>query len=514
MRTLPRRMIAERLTTETGESLQLVPWLSALLVAVDDPRYLELLVVLLRQQGKSTGLGAVAMTEVLAVPGSYVLLVSSSLAQQQAVYHRKIRQPFERLLASLGLRSEARFSATGIEVPALGSELRIVAPNEATVSGRTPTKLLIDEAKDIGDQAYAALAPSILASQGKLVAASTTGRPSGWFHALVTNPDPERTWLFRSSEKVNPRASAGALDFLRRRLGLVDPAAEARELEGEFAADGESLFQPELLAAARDERLHELATSPREAYAFLDLSRRRDLTSLVVVLRTDARVAEASDHLVVGSIQTWDPRQSPTGEVPFEEVRAALGQLPARFPALTRLLVDEGAEGGSVLPYCRAHPRLSLVVEGFQASPSSNMQLWSALAARLHGGTLSIPAHERLFRELRALRREQYAFGSRWRVVDGSRSLHRDVSLALAGACYAAGIEDGAWGLVTAFGNGPEPTVNPAPVADLQDDDPPLTERDDLVRRLGATRRAARGRPSSSFVEREVRTSGAWFPGD
>jgi hypothetical protein len=41
--------------------------------------------------------------------------------------------------------------------------------------------------------------------------------------------------------------------------------------------------------------------------------------------------------------------------------------------------------------------------------------------------------------ELRHLRQETFAFGSRWRITDGSKRLHRDVSLELAGAVYAAG---------------------------------------------------------------------------
>lgn len=67
------------------------------------------------------------------------------------------------------------------------------------------------------------------------------------------------------------------------------------------------------------------------------------------------------------------------------------------------------------------------------------MDLWSALSARLHAGTVGLPRHERLIAELKSLRQESFAFGSRWRVVDSSRKLHRDVSVALAGACYAAG---------------------------------------------------------------------------
>ena len=85
------------------------------------------------------------------------------------------------------------------------------------------------------------------------------------------------------------------------------------------------------------------------------------------------------------------------------------------------------------------------------------MKLWGALAARLHAGTLSIPAHERLIAQLRGLRQEQFAFGGRWRVLDSSRKFHRDVSLTLAGACFA----------VEALASIPDLDASPEPLGGL-----------------------------------------------
>jgi hypothetical protein len=159
----------------------------------------------------------------------------------------------------------------------------------------------------------------------------------------------------------------------------------------------------------------------------------------VVVGREPGRHPEHRDHVVLMSVQTWSPKASATGEVPFEEIRAALGELPKRFPRLERLVIDEGAEGGSVLPFCRAHPALSLRVQGFQATVDSNMAMWSALAARLHAGTISLPRHQRLIDELVNLRQEEISLGAKWRVLDSSKRFHRDVAVALALAVHAAG---------------------------------------------------------------------------
>jgi hypothetical protein len=108
------------------------------------------------------------------------------------------------------------------------------------------------------------------------------------------------------------------------------------------------------------------------AFAFYDLSRRRDLTSRVLIVETSPVAPEARDHMRCASVRTWDPKQSPTGEVDFASVRADAASLPERFPGLVRVLVDEGAEAGSLLPFARNHPRLATRIEGFVASPSSN----------------------------------------------------------------------------------------------------------------------------------------------
>src|SRR5262245_12583396 len=131
------------------------------------------------------------------------------------------------------------------------------------------------------------------------------------------------------------------------------------------------------------------------AFIGVDLGRKRDLTSVVAVERTAARRPEASDHLVVRGIWTWDPARQPTRAVDFGAVRALLGSLPTLCEQLEAVLIDEGAEGGAVLPFCRSHPELTLRVRGFTSTPDSNMKLWGALAARLHARTLTLPRHER-----------------------------------------------------------------------------------------------------------------------
>ena len=436
--TLTRLEVVEALPGEFGQPITVLPWWRELLEALDDPALMLLIVLLTRQSGKSQSAFHMGASELLTRRNAFVLYVAAAEHQAGAVFERKLRAPFMALLKAQRIAPSAvRFTKRGVEVPSLGSALEIVPANAATTPGRSPTLLIFDEARDIPDNVFTALAPSVIGASGKVLIASTTGPPRGFLYDLCQQAasSPE-TWLYRSAENLNPRANQDVLAFLRRKLGALFPAAMRRELEGEFADDGDELIAAPLIEGAIDDQLGEVPEHQGPAFAFLDLSRKRDLTSLVTVVRVDPRVPEAADHLLVASVMTWNPRHSPTGEVQFAEVRSALERLPRRFPNLQKIRVDEGAEAGSILPWARAHPTLSLRVEGFTGSVASNMDIWSALLARLNAGTLSIPRHQRLLAELRGLRRQEFAFGSKWRVVDASRKYHRDVSLSLAGAVF------------------------------------------------------------------------------
>jgi hypothetical protein len=54
----------------------------------------------------------------------------------------------------------------------------------------------------------------------------------------------------------------------------------------------------------------------------------------------------------------------------------------------------------------------------------------------------SVPRDERLLAEFRGLRREEFVLGAKWRVVDSTRRLHRELSVSLAGACLLVGNDD------------------------------------------------------------------------
>jgi Terminase large subunit, T4likevirus-type, N-terminal len=426
------------LPSETGESLAPLSWWPRAEQALDDAQCRIVVISAPRQSGKSSFLAREAVHRLL-TPDSYCLFICASEQQSHAVFNRKFRRPVERMLKTLAVsKRSVVVTRKSIDFLDLNSRLEVPPSSEFSSPGRSIDLLCLDEGRDIDDGIFATLLPSVLASRGaKVLVASTAGRPSGWFYQLVTQP-PEGCVVIEAINE-NPRADEKVIGTIRRVLGRIAPAFAERELSNRFVEDEVShLLPPALILDAVDARLGELPTSEKPAYAALDLARKVDLASLVVVVREAGR-GENRDHLTVASIQTWDPKSSLTGEVDFSEIRAALGRLPARFPHLGKLLVDQGAESAAVMPFLRAHPGLTLATEGIVGSVDLNMKLWGALAGRIHERSLSIPAHQRLLDELHNLRTESFSLGSRYRVIDSSRKYHRDLSWSLAAACYAAG---------------------------------------------------------------------------
>jgi hypothetical protein len=435
-----RIKLAAQLTGEYGQPLEIPSWWREAFGALDNSAIKELLLWRPRQSGKSQCLAALAITELLLRPGAHVVMAAAGERQARAIYERKIKQPLERMLQLRGVnacwRKHVMTTKRGIEL-STGATLEVIATNGATSPGRSPTLLLLDEARDIPDEFYAAFAPSAIGASGKVVIASTAGPPRGFFYEVVQHPS-EETWLHHATTNDNPHADRRMMNFLQRRLSVIIPAAARRELANEFTDDGSEFLPAALIEAAVDPALGEIWESEAPAFVMYDLSRKRDLTSRTVVLVQPPQQPEARNHLVVASIRVWDPSKSPTGEVDFADVRADLEMLPRRFRNLCSVLIDEGAEAGALLPFARMNAHLALVTTGFIGTPETNMQLWGTLPARLHARTLTIPWHERLIGELRGLRQQQFAFGSKWRVVDSSHKFHRDVSLTLAGVCFAA----------------------------------------------------------------------------
>src|SRR5689334_12139441 len=145
---IDRLALVSKLTGEYGQRLQVLPWWRAAFTALDNPDIRELIISLSRQAGKSQCLAAMAITELLVRPGAHVVMAAASEKQAGAIYERKIKQPLERMLQLRGVnarwRKHVMTTKRGVEL-STGATL-VIATNEATSPGRSPTLLLLDEA--------------------------------------------------------------------------------------------------------------------------------------------------------------------------------------------------------------------------------------------------------------------------------------------------------------------------------------------------------------------------------
>lgn len=162
------------------------PWQKELLQSKDP----YLLLNCSRQAGKSTTVAALALYQLVTVPGSLVLLVAPSERQSHELF-RKVLAAYH----ALGQPVPAvQHNQTTLEL-AHGSRLVALPGKEETIRSFSAVRLLIlDEAARIPDDLYRSVRPMLAVSRsrggGRLVALSTPFGQRGWFHEEWTGPGP------------------------------------------------------------------------------------------------------------------------------------------------------------------------------------------------------------------------------------------------------------------------------------------------------------------------------------
>lgn len=178
-----------------------------------------------RQSGKSTTVAALAVHQLLARPGSLVLLVSPSERQSCELY-RKVVAGY-RALGQPAPASHANH--TELEL-VTGSRLVALPGREDTIRSYSGVSLLIlDEASRVPDDLYRSVRPMLAVSRGRLIALSTPFGQRGWFHDEWVGDGP---W-----KKVHvpwtmcPRITE---EFIREETRAMGPAWVDQEYCGRF----------------------------------------------------------------------------------------------------------------------------------------------------------------------------------------------------------------------------------------------------------------------------------------
>lgn len=423
---------------ELYTDLKWFPWYQEIFDAVENPFVRLVLVNCIRQSGKSTLLFLIMLYYLFNQPRFQAAAVASSKDTVKSIFRQKVSDVVAR---SPKLRADAKILNESVSVPRLMTHAELY-PSESVggLIGRSLNMLLLDECCLIEDESIAAALPSVLAKKNsKVIAISSSWRPSGYFYEAIMSQekDPKKdVFLFRSdSKELNPSASLDNLDFMSRTLMKINPAYEKRFLSTEFAEIGDEFIPRAVVDSAVDSSLMNKSGSKQPCYAFLDLSLKRDLTSRVVV-------EYSGEQYTAINVQVFEPSGFFNKRIDFNAVKEMIVNDFESYPDLT-YLCDERAEAGELLNWAanRGYP-----IEPFNATVQSNMQIWGRLCELLNDNKLRIPANQRLLNELYNLRIEEFSFGRSFRVTDASRKWHRDLSCSLAGAVWKASESQGEGG--------------------------------------------------------------------
>jgi hypothetical protein len=424
--TLSLLDVARLLPGDHGGELEISEFILEAIAAVEDPSIRTVLICAPRRSGKTTISFIVALHRLLTVPGAYVLLLSGSESQSEALLTQKISFPVSRSpkLLSLGLH----IIRSRVEAPN-GSILEVVSSNEKSSVGRTASVVIFDEPRGIEETTFETVQISSAHEGAKVLCIGTPGGTGSWWTRILQSP-PENARVIhhRSAEESNPTLAKDFLKNEKKRLSSRGPWGEqmyAREHEAVIGIDlSESPFiSPPLVKAAvveniepYDERLDTVAVGA-------DLSVSKDASTV-------AAVARRGENYRLISWWEWDPRRS--GQVSFEAVEAKLNEFARRFSPVS-LVVDRW----QAMPIVQRLRKRHIPVLDVAPTAAFNAEVFGELATVLQGGKLKWKSNRRLEDEILSLEVKDLPSGA-YKICEAGRgALHRDLSVSVAYAVWA-----------------------------------------------------------------------------
>lgn len=320
--------------------------------------------------------------------------------------------------------------------------IRALPATARGVRGLPCSSILFDEAAhmlDLDGNASAepmwrSLAPSLsqFGEHGRAIVASTPFGSSGWFAELferVAAGEVEGAAAHHAtSAQMNPTLDPSLLRVEHER----DPDGFRCEYLAEFVAGGGAFFDPAALAEA--------ATlpgplEPQHGTAWIagfDAGFLRDPSALVIVGREtiDGRyVGIQHPRLVVAQARTWTPpKHQPVSFDAQADVRDAVLEAVAAvcLEYRAKVAIDQH-QPAAIRDF---FSRRGLTVTISPLTPQTKTAAFSEVRARLYSGSLVLPDHPELLRELRNIR-TQYRAGSAGVTTPRTAGAHSDLAVAM-----------------------------------------------------------------------------------
>lgn len=439
-----------------------------------------------RQDGKTTGSMAYGLTALFVARNKRIGFLCASEDQAETLLRENYVQTIER---NARLNALAVCKRLLIEVPQTHGVLEALSCSDRSVTGRTRTHLLIDEARDIPARVVAKLLPAVFAMHGfecprghvQFTISQLEGmkrqptecpvcheRLGPWYARIVIATssgviadDPEKDWcselverlerephpnyhLFRSEVALNPKKSGTIVNAIGGVFGELESMSNymAAEIGNQWTHKGDEPVDRKAIDKCTDKTLTNLSECGAECVAFLDTSLSVEKTSLVVLADDRQPDAQPWSRVFVAHLFWWELGG---GRVIDENaVYDYLKKLMPMFSGLRTLGVDTTFSPWAKRLVKRVHDDKlpwDRKIEGWDNHQHQNRAGRADLLTLIAEQRIRLPDCEEMRAEFRGVKKAPKGSLDVW--VDRNRKKkHADIIESLACCCYFRALEE------------------------------------------------------------------------
>ncbi len=438
------------------------------------------LINLQRQDGKTFSSMAYALSTLFKAKNKSFALLAASEQQAESLFAETYLEAINR---NPVLRKRCYTTRRTLSMEKRGNRLEALSTSHKSVTGRSRTHILIDEARDIEARVAMALIPSIFAMHGvecprghvqisaedmdkapdecsacgarltpwygRIIITSSAGILSGddkdWFNdtinELEANPHPN-FHVFRSDRALNPRKSAKIINAMEEVFGRVDSTKSyiAAEVGNTWTRPGEDFLSKSIIKMCVDNRLKNEDGCTARCVGFLDTSRTIEKTSLVILADDLEKSDTPWEYTYITQLDVWDPAKQKGGVIDEEVIYQHLRALLPLFPGLITCPVDTRVNPWAIrlVKRLKQESGYGRAICGWNKRGAESQAGWTLLEERLMKKTIRMPNHEGMQDEFINLKRK-YAANGQVHIVDRDRrKSHKDITESLAVCVYLA----------------------------------------------------------------------------
>jgi len=372
-----------------------------------------------RQIGKTTVIAIKALHHALNKPDGLVLCIAPSLRQSSLIFYMIRRGCRHPLISHLVVRE----TADEIEFSNGARIICLPGSNPKTITGNSPTLLIIDEAAELKEETFTEVLPSLRFTKGDLIFISTPHGKTGRFYEAFNSDAFSKHHVKAIECTINTQEE---LDEERK---LMTEMEYERMIMGEFVEAMDAWFPRSLvLGCVAEVETHEAPRSHTEYHLGVDIAR----------YGLDETVYTIIAHNSEGENSVVNIRH--TSKLPLTDVTGRIQFLHGIFN-FVGIYVDESGLGGGVVDSLQQKgvPITDLNNEsgGVQFTLQNKEYMYKNLKLLMEQGKIKFPKHDKLIQQLSDL---QYEFTESGHVKlkhpDGG---HDDFPDSLALACAGLG---------------------------------------------------------------------------